>query len=88
MSETLIAPFLWAALSLDPRISLLIVLAALILPFVFGSLIASSLRMPDYGWKIGLILCTTIISLLAIGKTYNPDTGKFDLPKGSTSRVA
>ena len=44
---------------------LAIVGAILILPFMIGNYIAKSLRAADYGWKIGLILCT-VISATAI----------------------
>ncbi len=43
-----------------------IVLAVLILPFVIGKFIAGAIRMPDYGWKIGLILCTLAVAAAII----------------------
>ena len=36
----------------------LIVLASVAFPFVIGSYVSNSLRMPDHGWKIGVILCS------------------------------
>ena len=38
-------------------VKLLIALAVIILPFVIGKFLAKSFRMPDYGFKIGVILC-------------------------------
>ena len=47
-------------------VNLLITLALLTLPFIFGGYLARKLRMPDHGWKIGLILCTLAASLVII----------------------
>lgn len=38
----------------------LIVLAVLILPFVIGSFLCKSLRVPEYGSRVGLILFSTL----------------------------
>ena len=35
---------------------LLAAVATLVIPYLIGNFIAKSLRMPDYGWKIGLML--------------------------------
>src|SRR5687768_4186497 len=55
---------------------------ALILPFVVGRLIANWLRMKDYGWKLGLILCAVIVSCFIIGRTWDPQTKQFRIPQG------
>ncbi|HEX3997783.1 MAG TPA: protein translocase subunit SecD [Pirellulales bacterium] len=39
-----------------PWFLLLAAIATLVVPYLVGNLIAKSIRMPDYGWKIGLIL--------------------------------
>lgn len=43
---------------------LLIVLATAILPFVIGNYLARSFKMPDYGWKIGVVLLAFAASAL------------------------
>src|SRR6266566_6493709 len=35
---------------------LVAVLAILVVPYLLGAAIARGLRMPDYGWKLGIIL--------------------------------
>lgn len=40
----------------------LLVLLLIVGSFVIGILFANSVRMRDYGWKIGLILCTVLVS--------------------------
>ncbi len=35
---------------------LVAVLAVLVVPYLLGASIARGLRMPDYGWKLGIIL--------------------------------
>src|SRR5262245_28093392 len=44
----------------------LIVLGLIVLSFVIGNLFANSVRMKDYGWKIGLILSTLLVSLFVV----------------------
>lgn len=41
-------------------------LGILILSFVIGSLFANSIRLKDYGWKIGLILAAFFLSLFVV----------------------
>ncbi len=62
-------------------IYLAITLALIILPFVFGNLFASRLRMPDYGWKIGLILFTFFVSVALLTTKWPPKLG-IDLSGG------
>ena len=45
---------------------LLLVLLMLIGPFILGGYLAKALRMPDYSWKIGLILFLLIVSVSMI----------------------
>jgi SecD/SecF fusion protein len=61
------------------------VLIALVLPFVIGRFAARSLRMENYGWKIGLILASVVFSLIVVGRTWTPvegGGGKFDIKLG------
>src|SRR5262245_13926303 len=43
-----------------------IVLALIIGSIAIGILFANAVRMKDYGWKIGLILCTLTVSLFVV----------------------
>ncbi len=63
-------------------ITLVVVFAALVLPFVIGAMIARSLRMRDYGWKFGLILCATALSCVVIGRTWDPVNKRFNIKLG------
>jgi SecD/SecF fusion protein len=49
-----------------PIIYGLIVVGLFVLPVVVGNMIANWLRMPDYGWKIGLVLGTLAASIVVI----------------------
>jgi SecD/SecF fusion protein len=49
-----------------PLIYGLIIVGLFVLPVVIGNLIASWLRMPDYGWKISLVLGTLAASIVVI----------------------
>jgi len=46
---------------------LLIVVALFTLPFLIGGFLARKFRMPDHGWKIGLILWSLACGLVIIG---------------------
>jgi len=48
------------------QVILLIVVALLTVPFILGNYIARKFRMPDYGWKIGLVLCTLASSIVIV----------------------
>lgn len=63
-------------------ILLAIVIACLVVPFVLGALIANSLRMRDYGWKFGLILCVTALSCVIIGRIWDPVKKRFNFKLG------
>jgi SecD/SecF fusion protein len=49
-----------------PIIYGLIIVGLFVLPAVVGNMIANWLRMPDYGWKIGLVLGTLAASIVVI----------------------
>ncbi|MBP86092.1 MAG: protein translocase subunit SecDF [Planctomycetaceae bacterium] len=53
-----------------------------ILPFFVGKWIARSIRMNDHGWKIGLVLCTVLVSALIVYGTWDSSKGKFDIKLG------
>jgi SecD/SecF fusion protein len=76
---------LLAALTWDswgPVLGLVIAIAILVVPYLAGVTIANWLRMRDYGWKIGLILCAIAVACLAIGGTWDPETKQFRIKKG------
>ena len=52
------------------------------LPFLLGNMLAKRLRMAEHGWRIGLILCTMILSCGIVGRAYDPETGKFNIKLG------
>lgn len=60
---------------------LLLVAATLIVPFVVGTILANSLRMPDHGWKIGTILFALSAGLLLCITGWPPNLG-IDLSGG------
>jgi len=60
---------------------LLLTLGILILPFVIGASLAKRWRMPDHGWKIGLILCTLSAGLAIAVLGWPPKLG-IDLSGG------
>jgi SecD/SecF fusion protein len=49
-----------------PIIYGLIIVGLFVLPMVVGNMIAGWLRMPDYGWKISLVLGTLAASIIVI----------------------
>jgi SecD/SecF fusion protein len=53
----------------------LLTLGILVAPFVLGYLLANALKLPDYGWKLGLILFTIIASAAQIGLRWPPALG-------------
>lgn len=52
---------------------LLIVAAVLVVPFLVGSFLARSFRMPDHGWKIGVILFALSAGGLLVSPLGPPD---------------
>jgi len=62
-------------------LAVLITLAVLVLPFVAGTYIAKSLRLQDYGWKIGLTLFAITFGISVILAGGRPKLG-IDLAGG------
>lgn len=82
--------WLWAASDVAEKqvssgIMLLYVLGVMLgvfaLPFFLGQSLANSLRMKDYGWKIGLILCTLVATTVVLVTGWPPKLG-IDLKGG------
>ena len=53
----------------------IVVLALFVVPFLLGNYFAKMLRMPDYGWKIGLILWVTLCSVDDSGDAMAAEIG-------------
>jgi SecD/SecF fusion protein len=66
---------------MSPYVNAFIVLVLMVVPFFLGGYFAKSLRMPDYGWKIGVILWTLICSLVILTMYWPPKLG-IDLSGG------
>jgi len=60
---------------------LAIVVALLTVPFIVGGFLAKRFRMPDHGWKIGLILCLLFSGIAIIATGWPPKLG-IDLSGG------
>lgn len=52
------------------------------LPFYLGQFFGKRLRMADHSWKIGLILCTIILSGWVVCRTFDMETRKFNIKLG------
>ena len=61
---------------------LAVIVIGIALPFAIGRMVASRIRMADYGWRIGLILMTLILSFEIMGRVWDPATGRFRIPLG------
>ena len=79
-SET--ATFETAAWKLPGYVLLLIVVALLVVPFYLGSFLAKRFRMPDHGWRIGLVVCPLACGLAIVGFGWPPKLG-IDLSGGT-----
>jgi SecD/SecF fusion protein len=66
---------------MSPYVIAVIVLFLMVVPFFLGSYFAKALRMPDYGWKIGIILWTLICSVVILFMYWPPKLG-IDLSGG------
>jgi SecD/SecF fusion protein len=53
----------------------IVVLVILIGPFLLGDFLAKKLRMPDYGWKLGVIFLTFAMSATLIAVKWPPKMG-------------
>jgi SecD/SecF fusion protein len=62
-------------------VNAVIVIVLMVVPFVLGGYFARRLRMPDFGWKIGLILWTAICSTVVLVMYWPPKLG-IDLSGG------
>jgi SecD/SecF fusion protein len=60
---------------------LAVAVATLVVPYLVGNAIAKSLRMPDYGWKIGLILIALTAGVVIDVSGWPPKRG-IDLSGG------
>jgi SecD/SecF fusion protein len=69
------------AQSLMTLLYVVLVFVMLIGPFFLGGYLAKALRMPDYGWKLGLILFVFIVSLTMTIIKWPPKYG-IDLKGG------
>jgi len=73
-----LAPFKFAVdfAKLGPWVTVpTVLLVAIALPFFLGWLWAKAVRMPNYSWRIGLILCTVFASIVTIGLGWPPKLG-------------
>ncbi len=59
-----------------------ITLAMVVVPYLLGGVIAKSMRMNDYGWKIGIILASLCLSGWVVTTGFPPKLG-VDLKGGS-----
>jgi SecD/SecF fusion protein len=62
-------------------VNAIIVLVLMVAPFLLGGYFAKTLRMPDYGWKISVILWTLLCSLVILTMYWPPKLG-IDLSGG------
>jgi len=79
-SET--ATFETAAWKVPGYVLLLIVAALLVVPFYLGNFLAKRFRMPDHGWRIGLVVCPLACGLAIVGFGWPPKLG-IDLSGGT-----
>ena len=61
---------------------LAVLLLGIGLPIFLGQMLAKRLRMADHGWRIGLILCLVVLAAIVVGRTYDPETGQFNIKLG------
>ncbi|PQO43380.1 protein translocase subunit SecD [Blastopirellula marina] len=78
VSEAAAAP---AGTDGSPLVNLLIALAILGVPIAAGILLANSLRMPAYGWRLALIFVTLTVATTAVIRGWPPKFG-IDLQGG------
>lgn len=61
---------------------LAVLLLGIGLPFFLGNLLAKRLRMAEHGWRVGLILCAITLSSVIVGRSYDRETGEFNIKLG------
>lgn len=59
-----------------------VLVLGVVLPLFIGSWLAKRWRLQDHGWKIGVILMTILLAAEVVGRTWNPETGRFDIKLG------
>lgn len=59
----------------DVLIGIAVFFAVTILPFFIGKFVAQSIRMPDYWWKIGLLLCSVTTAGYVTWSGWPPNLG-------------
>jgi SecD/SecF fusion protein len=52
-----------------------VILLAIVIPFLLGWVWAKALKLPNYSWRIGLILSTVFASIVAIALGWPPKLG-------------
>ena len=52
-----------------------VVLAAIVVPYLLGGVIAKGLRMVEYGWKIGVILAVLSLATVVVTLKFPPKLG-------------
>ncbi|UUO08592.1 protein translocase subunit SecD [Blastopirellula sp. J2-11] len=62
-------------------LKLVMALAILGVPIAAGILLANTLRMPTYGWRLAVIFCTMVIGITAVVRYWPPKFG-IDLQGG------
>ncbi len=58
------------------------IVALMLVPFLIGGFLARRLRMPDHGWKIGLVLWSLTVGSVVVGTGWPPKLG-IDLKGGA-----
>ena len=58
---------------MDWIIVLLVLACVFVLPFVIGNYFAKSMRLPEYGWRIGVILCSILASTFVVYVALQPE---------------
>lgn len=66
---------------MSPYVTLLIVVAMIVIPIWLGNVLARQFRMPDHGWKIGLVLFALISGSVLTYTGWPPKLG-IDLSGG------
>ncbi len=75
------APETEAAGGMHAFLVALVVIAVIVVPFLLGNFLARSMRLPDYGWKIGLVLLAAVGGTLVTTLGWPPKLG-IDLAGG------
>ena len=68
--------------ALATLINVVIAIVVLVGPFVIGAMLAKSLRMREYGWRFGVILCSISASCWVLWSIWDPATKQFNFKLG------